>query len=86
MPSGLKWIDRGIPLSPVARLRLAWLTLVLSILGMLISLVFVHNEPPTVLALSWGAITITAIDILCTSDVRATQEIVKEEVEPDAQR
>jgi hypothetical protein len=35
---------------------------------------FAADEPQFVLGLSWMAITITALDVLATSDVRAEQE------------
>lgn len=75
-PRALAWMDKGIPLSPVVRLRLSWLTLILSVAGMLLSFVFLRGDPIFVatLALSWLAITFTCVDILSTSDVRATQE------------
>jgi hypothetical protein len=75
-PRALAWMDKGIPLSPVVRLRLSWVTLLLSVVGMLLSFVFLRGEPIFVLtlALSWLAITFTAADILSTSDVRAQQE------------
>jgi hypothetical protein len=38
------------------------------------ALVFAKDEPQFVLGLSWLAITITAIDVLATADVRAEQE------------
>lgn len=33
-----------------------------------------REEPPVVLGLSWLAITLTALDILSTQDVRKTQD------------
>lgn len=60
-------------MSPHNRVRLAWALLVLSILGWPLSAItFARNEPPTVLGLSWLAITLTALDVLFTSDVRRT--------------
>lgn len=75
-PRALTWMDKGIPLSPVVRLRLSWVTLLLSVAGMLASFVFLRGEAIFVLtlALSWLAITFTAADILSTSDVRAKQD------------
>lgn len=62
-------------MSPQARLRLAWVLLVASVLGWPLSaLTFAKDEPATVLGLSWFAITITALDVLFTSDVRASQD------------
>lgn len=75
-PRALAWMDKGIPLSPEVRLRLSWTTLILSVAGMLLSLVVLRGEPmlTLTLALSWLAITFTAADILSTSDVRKQQE------------
>jgi hypothetical protein len=69
------WAYPRIPISPTRRLQLSWVWLVGSLLGWPISqATFAAGEPPTVLALSWLAITITAIDALLTSDVRAEQD------------
>ncbi len=75
-PRALAWMDKGIPLSPVVRLRLSWVTLILSFAGMVLSLVFLRGEPIFVLtlALSWLALTLTAADILSTADVRKQQD------------
>lgn len=60
-------------MKPRNRVRLAWVLLGLSIVGWPISaLTFAREEPPTVLGLSWLAITLTALDVLFTSDVRET--------------
>ena len=49
----------------------AWILLITSILGAPISMLTVaKEEPPFVLGLSWFAITLTALDILLTTDVR----------------
>lgn len=62
-------------MSPKARFRFAVFLLVLSVVGWPISaMTFAREEPPTVLGLSWMAITITALDVLFTSDVRKEQE------------
>ena len=73
--------DRGVgacdhgPMSPKARVRLAWFLLVASVLGWpLTALTIARTEPPVVLGLSWFAITLTALDVLFTSDVRKEQE------------
>ena len=69
------WRNPRIPLSPVWRLRLAWIIVVLSVIGWPVSaLTWAADEPQFVLALSWLALTITALDVLGTSDVRAEQE------------
>jgi hypothetical protein len=73
-PRALAWMDKGIPLSPVVRLRVAWLTFLLSILGLVLSWVFVTSEPRLVLTLSWAALVIGAVEVLSTADVRKQQE------------
>lgn len=76
-PRALAWMDEGIPLSPVVRLRVSWFTLILSLAGLLVSLVVLPwTDPMLVLALvlSWLAITYTAVDMLMTADVRKQQE------------
>lgn len=62
-------------MSPTTRVRLAWFLLVASIIGWPLSAItFAAEEPPTVLGLSWFAITLTALDVLFTADVRRNQE------------
>lgn len=57
------------------RVRAAWVLLILSVLGWPITaLTIAQGEPPVVLGLSWLAITLTALDILSTQDVRNEQE------------
>lgn len=76
-PRRLAWMDKGIPLSPVVRLRLAWVTLLLSAVGTVASALFLFAAEPIfvlTLALSFLALTFTAADILSTADVRAQQE------------
>jgi hypothetical protein len=69
------WSNPQIPLSPVMRLRLAWFILVVSIIGWPISaMTWARGEPQFVLGLSWLALTLTALDVLATSDVRAEQD------------
>jgi hypothetical protein len=69
------WSNPRIPISPVWRLRLAWIVVVVSSVGWPLSaLTFAQDEPQFVLGLSWMAITITALDVLATSDVRAEQD------------
>lgn len=58
-----------------ARLVFAWTLLVGSLIGWPLSMVtFAKDEPPFVLSLSWLAISLTAVDILSTTDVRGQQE------------
>jgi hypothetical protein len=67
-------LDR-LDVSPEARRAGAAIVLLLSIIGWPVSaLTFARNEPPTVLGLSWLAITLTALDVLFTADVRVQQE------------
>lgn len=57
------------------RIRLAWVLLVGSAIGWPLSQATIAaSEPPFTLGLSWLAITLTALDILGTQDVRRQQE------------
>lgn len=58
------------------RLVLAWILLVGSLVGWALSLagVIAKGEPQFVLSLSWAAITLTAWDIMSTTDVRKQQD------------
>jgi hypothetical protein len=57
------------------RIWLAWALLVGSVIGWPLSaLTLARGEPPFVLGLSWLAITLTALDILSTQDVRQQHE------------
>lgn len=56
---------------PKRRMHFAFVLLVGSLLGWpLTALTVARDEPQFVLGLSWAAITLTALDILCTTDVR----------------
>lgn len=69
------WANPRIPLSPVGRLRAAWIIVAISIVGWPLSaFTFASKEPQFVLGLSWLAITLTALDVLSTSDVSAEQD------------
>lgn len=58
----------------------AWSLLIASIIGYPLSaLTFAAGEPPAVLALSWAAIALTAIDILMTVGVRNEQDKDKDD-------
>jgi uncharacterized membrane protein YfcA len=60
---------------PRHRIRLAWVLLGSSLIGWPLSaLTLAKSEPQFVLGLSWLAIALTALDVLFTADVRATQE------------
>lgn len=62
-------------MDPRIRVRAAWVLLVASLLGWPLSaLTFAQGEPPVVLGLSWLAITLTALDIVSTQDVRKQQD------------
>jgi len=53
----------------------AWVLLAVSLIGWPTSqLTIARDEPPFVLALSWLAIILTAVDILSTQDVRKSQD------------
>ena len=57
------------------RVKFAVLLLVVSALGWPLSaLTFARDEPPTVLGLSWLAITFTALDVLMTAQVHEKQD------------
>lgn len=54
-----------------ARLVLAWVLLLGSLVGWPLSaLTFAKDEPQFILGLSWLAITLTAADLLSTTDTR----------------
>lgn len=58
-----------------ARITLAWILLVGGLIGWPVTQFTVAaDEPPFVLALSWLAIILTAVDILSTQDVRHQQD------------
>lgn len=60
---------------PRLRIWAAFVLLVVSLVGWPISaLTVARHEPQFVLGLSWLAITITALDVLATTDVRRQQE------------
>lgn len=60
---------------PHLRIRVAAALLIASLIGWPISaLTVARDEPQFVLGLSWLAITLTALDILATTDVRRQHE------------
>lgn len=68
-------------MAPATKRRAAVAGLVVSLIGWPLSaLTFAHNEPLTVLGLSWLAITLTMWDVYQTSDVRVEQD---QEKHPD---
>jgi hypothetical protein len=65
----------GLDVSPQVRRIAAGIVFVASLIGWPVSaFTFAKNEPMTVLGLSWLAITLTAVDVWVTSDVRVQQE------------
>lgn len=68
--------------SPRLRVWFAATLLCVCVVGWPLSqLTVARNEPPFVLALSWLALILTAMDILATTDVRAN-EPTREDDEP----
>jgi uncharacterized membrane protein YfcA len=62
-------------MSPRNRVRFAWVLLIGSLIGWpLTALTVAQDEPQIVLALSWLAITLTALNIILTADVRNEQD------------
>lgn len=59
--------------SPHARLVIGEWLFDLSLIGCPLS-VWLTDEPPTILILSWLAVTFTAMDIVQTADVRNEQD------------
>jgi hypothetical protein len=62
-------------ISPTSRVKAAKCLVVVSLIGWPLSaLTVAADEPQFVLGLSWLAITLTAVDVWMTTDVRKTQE------------
>lgn len=62
-------------MSPKRRVQMAWALLVVSLVGWPVSaFTLASDEPQFVLGLSWLAITLTALDIVSTQDVRKEQD------------
>lgn len=62
-------------MKPATRVKFAWVLLITSLIGWpLTALTVAKNEPFFILSLSWLAITLTAWDIVNTTDVRQEQE------------
>ena len=62
-------------MSPTWRRRAALGLIVVTLIGWPAScLTVAKDEPPFILALSWLAITLTAVDVALTTDVRKEQE------------
>lgn len=61
--------------TPDQRRKFALVLLLFSLVAWPVSaFTFARDEPQFILGLSWFAITITCADVLCTTDVRKTQE------------
>jgi hypothetical protein len=57
------------------RIRMAWALIILTVIGWPLSaFTFASSEPQFILGLSWFAVTLTAVDVLGTQDVRGEQE------------
>lgn len=62
-------------MSPRWRRRAAFVLIAISLIGWPLSaLTWAKDEPQFILGLSWLAITLTAVDVAATTDVRAEQE------------
>jgi hypothetical protein len=61
--------------SPKVRVWAAWALVAACLIGWPLSaFTFARNEPQFILALSWIAILVTALDVVSTQDVRSKQE------------
>lgn len=73
-------------MSPKWRRRAALVLVVVTLLGWPLSACTVaKEEPPFILALSWLAIAITALDVAATTDVRKEQEGDAGDGEPECE-
>jgi hypothetical protein len=62
-------------MSPRARRIGALVLLIFCVINAPLSfLTYARDEQPTILLLSWGAMVLTAVDILATTDVREKEE------------
>lgn len=64
------WSNPRIPITPQRKLQVAWIVLALTLILWPASLLII-DEPPVILSLSWLALTVTALDIIVSSDVSA---------------
>lgn len=66
----MKWIK-----DPKIRLKGAWLLLILSILGGVYSTIWLATKPyeRVLMGISWGAIVVSALDVILTADVRINE-------------
>lgn len=76
------WFSKPLQMSPVARIRTAWTAIIISAIGWPLTQFTVgREEPPIIFALSWFAITVTAWDVLVSTQVSVNveeAEVVKE--------
>lgn len=61
-------------MSPRVRRRGAGVLFAVTLVGWPLSLWLASGEPPLVLSLSWLALSLTALDIWATTDVRESKE------------
>lgn len=63
-------------MKPENRVKAAWVLLVLTAIGGVYSVIWVAQTSyeMILMAISWGAITITCLDIVATTDVRANED------------
>ena len=78
------WANPRIPISPERKLQAAWLILLFTLVAWPVSL-FLIDEPPVILSLSWLALTITALDIIVSSDVSAEVSVETDEADVKAE-
>lgn len=62
--------------NPAVRVRAAWVLFALSVIAGIGSTVLLAKDPyeRVLMGISWGAIAITALDVVATTDVRAKEE------------
>lgn len=71
-------------MNPKRKVQLAWVLLVGSMIGWPLSaFTLAKDEPPFILGLSWFAITLTALDVLFTADVRSEIDDEHGEIQED---
>lgn len=62
-------------MTPAARKRIAGIMVIASAIAWPVTqLTVARSEPPFTLGLSWFAITLTALDVFLTADVRAQDD------------
>lgn len=69
------WFSRPLAMPPVWRIRVAWLAIIGSTIAWPLTQITVgRGEPPIIFGLSWFAITITAWDVLVSTQVSVNVE------------